>query len=147
MIKDIIITNRCQVLTSRGMCTGPITVPFKEDTAYIFRMVCDQSASIHEVLRDGTSIRLDVFNYDKDNQPKVEKKEEVKSQNPARVDVIKDIVVKTEEVIPEVVEEEVPVVEEQTTVMMDGEEVVDESAQQPRQNKQNNNYKKNKNKK
>lgn len=169
MVKDIIITNRCQVLTSRGMCTGPVHTPFKEDVSYIFGMVCDQYACIHEVLRDGSTVELNIFNYDKDNQPAIEEKveEEVRPYNPALVQetksskpveekidelntpIIEEVEEKVEQV--ETIEEEKEVVSEtineESVSLMDGEDAGEDSTpQQRQQNKQNHYYKKNKNK-
>lgn len=160
MIKNIIITNRCQVLTSRGICLGPVTVPFKEHVSNIFGMVCDERACIEEVLNDGSTLRLNIFNYDKDNQPAPVVEKVVKPYNPAIVEEVKEPIQPiTEEntpVVEEVAEkEELPVLEEVEEVsetiteeslpMLDGEEAAEDS-QQTKQNKQNY-YKKNKNKK
>lgn len=164
MVKDIIITNRCQVLTSRGICLGPVITPFKEHISYIFGMVCDQGACIEEVLRDGSTIKLDVFNYDKDNQPTIVEKKEEKSHNPALVqekksselddkineeatNVVGELVKEeTESVIDEVQPEPTEGTDETAQLIMDGEDAAEENNQQRQQTKQNY-YKKNKNKK
>ena len=65
-MKLIKVTNRCQLLTSRGACMGPILYPFYEKVSYILPML-GKGAAIVEVLDNGVEVPITIYNFDKDN--------------------------------------------------------------------------------
>lgn len=68
--KKIIVTSRGMILTSRGMCRGPIERPYYETLDAILTMISRYEAEVYEVLPDGTKVRLTMKNFDADNAKK-----------------------------------------------------------------------------
>ena len=68
--KMITVKSRGYVMTSRGMIMSPIRTPYREQVDRIWSMITKDRAEVYERLKDGTDLKLDVQNYDKDNQPK-----------------------------------------------------------------------------
>lgn len=67
MKKEIKVTSRGMVFTSRGKCRTPLLYPIVEDTSVIFKMITAQRATVVEVLPDGREIELTPQNFDQDN--------------------------------------------------------------------------------
>lgn len=53
----------------KGGAYGPIDSAYKESTNTIFKMLSAGIKGIVEVLPDGTEVKLDASNFDKDNTP------------------------------------------------------------------------------
>jgi hypothetical protein len=68
-------------ITSRGPLNaihgihGPILNPYMEKVRTIFRLI-SEGATVVEVLQDKSEIKLDATNFNKDNEPKPEVKQE-----------------------------------------------------------------------
>ena len=74
-VKNIVIPYHGPIPT-RGGAYGPVTMPYLEDTSAIAAMLC-RNIPVEEVLKDGTRVRLELNNYNVDNEPK-----EVKVEQP-----------------------------------------------------------------
>jgi hypothetical protein len=70
--KMIRIVSRGFVLSSRGRVMTPIMTPYRESINRIWSMLTVDRADIDEKLDDGTFVRLNIQNYDKDNSIKAD---------------------------------------------------------------------------
>lgn len=70
--KMIRIVSRGYVLSSRGRVMTPIMTPYRESVNRIWSMLTSDRADIEEKLPDGTFVRLNIQNYDKDNTIKAD---------------------------------------------------------------------------
>jgi len=110
--KNIKILSRTPI-RAKGGIYGPILTPYTEKTSIIFAMIT-QGVDVVEVLKDGTEVKLTTINFDKDNENinntidfyndstkpvnLINKEQELKGKkiiNPS---------VKTEEIIPDLIE-------------------------------------------
>ena len=78
--KMIRVPSRGYVTTSRGQVIAPIMSPYRESISCIWSMITVDRATVEEQLPDGTFLKLDVQNFDKDNFVSKEKKEFVKPE-------------------------------------------------------------------
>lgn len=70
--KMIRIVSRGYVSTSRGRIMSPVMSPYRESINRIWSMLTVDRADIDEKLPDGSFIRLNIQNYDRDNTIKEE---------------------------------------------------------------------------
>ena len=63
-----------------GGVYGPINSPFKQEVNEISALIM-KGYPIIEVLNNGSEVNLTLSNFDKDNNPKVEKKENIVVEN------------------------------------------------------------------
>lgn len=70
--KMIRIVSRGYVFSSRGRVMTPIMTPYRESVNRIWSMLTSDRADIEEKLPDGTFVRLNIQNYDKDNTIKAD---------------------------------------------------------------------------
>jgi hypothetical protein len=116
MTKDtklIRVTSRGFVTTSRGRVISPIVSPYRESIHRIWSMLTVDRADIEEKLPDGSFIKLDIQNYDKDNTIK----HDIATGTPHQV--VKEIpkpIIKEEPKVEEIKEESTTVEEEPTNV-------------------------------
>lgn len=89
MKKEIKVTSRGMVFTSRGKCRTPLLYPIVEDTSTIFKMITAQRATVVEVLPDGREIELTPQNFDQDNTNAVEVKSAMSKPEPVSASAIK----------------------------------------------------------
>lgn len=89
MKKEIKVTSRGMVFTSRGKCRTPLLYPIVEDTSTIFKMITAQRATVVEVLPDGREIELTPQNFDQDNTNAVEVKSVMSKPEPVSASAIK----------------------------------------------------------
>lgn len=78
--KMIRIVSRGYVMTSRGRVITPIMSPYRESISRIWSMITTDRADVEEKLPDGTFLKLDAQNFDKDNFVSKEKKPFVKPE-------------------------------------------------------------------
>ena len=78
--KMIRVPSRGYVTTSRGQVIAPIMSPYRESISCIWSMITIDRATVEEQLPDGSFLKLDVQNFDKDNFVSKEKKEFVKPE-------------------------------------------------------------------
>lgn len=89
MKKEIKVTSRGMVITSRGKCRTPLLYPIIEDTSVILKMITAQRATVVEVLPDGREITLTPQNFDQDNTNAEEVKSVMSKPEPVSASAIK----------------------------------------------------------
>ena len=89
MKKEIKVTSRGMVITSRGKCRTPLLYPIMEDTSVILKMITAQRATVVEVLPDGREITLTPQNFDQDNTNAEEVKSVMSKPEPVSASAIK----------------------------------------------------------
>lgn len=89
MKKEIKVTSRGMVFTSRGKCRTPLLYPIVEDTSVILKMITAQRATVVEVLPDGREIELTPQNFDQDNTNATEAKSAMSKPEPVSASAIK----------------------------------------------------------
>lgn len=123
--KMIRVVSRGFVNTSRGRVISPIITPYKESVNRIWSMLTVDRADVEEKLPDGSFIKLNIQNYDKDNTIKADvatgapssvveppKEPEVPENNQTPVEEQK-VEVPAEEKVEEPKKEETPEVPEE----------------------------------
>lgn len=65
--KMIKVTSRGIVTTSRGKVSGPINFPYRESVDKIWNMLTMENATVYEQLLDRSFIKLDIQNFDENN--------------------------------------------------------------------------------
>ena len=74
--KMIRVTSRGFVMTNRGRVMSPIMSPYRETISRIWTMITADRADVEEKLPDGSFIKLNAQNFDKDNFVSKETKKE-----------------------------------------------------------------------
>ena len=141
--KMIRVTSRGFVTTSRGRVISPILSPYRESVSRIWSMLTVDRADIEEKLPDGTFLKLNAQNFDKDNYVKKEVKVETAPiEEPSRpIETFKNTDLekpeeKAEEAKPVVVEETHNEVETEVETPVDETPVENETQETPEETKE-----------